>query len=60
MTGKDETVQTTSDDYYDFVNIFRKFISIVTLLNKYKAKELSLYLKENGNVIYATYLVSNM
>ena len=60
MIGKDETAQATSGDYYDFVNIFRRFISTVTLLNKYEAKELSLYLKENGNVIYATYLVRQL
>jgi len=47
-----------TEDYYNFTEIFREFMSIVT--RGFNFKELSLYLKDNGNVIYATYLIEKV
>ena len=55
MIRDDATVNAKTEDYYNFTEIFREFMSIVT--QGFNYKELSLYLKDNGNVIYATYLI---
>ena len=55
MIRSDETVQAKADDYDNFNEIFREFIENVTIGWKYD--ELSLFRKDNGNVIYATYYV---
>ena len=57
MQRENKTVQATVDDYYSFVDIFRTFIHNVSSANMFSCEELSLYTKDNGNVIYATYLV---
>ncbi len=56
MIREDKTVQPVIDDYYSFTEIFREFIKQVTIQNGFNSEELSLHLKDNGNVIYATYL----
>ena len=60
MIRANKVVQPKIKDYYGFVQIFREFIEKVTVSNGFKATELSLYLKDNGNVIYATYLVKGL
>jgi len=55
LTRENKTVQASTKDYYSFVDIFRNFIKNVTL--GFECSELSLYLKDNGNVIYATYFL---
>jgi len=58
MIRDDATVQAKTEDYYNFTEIFREFITIVT--QGFNCKELSLYLKDNGNVVYATYLIEKV
>ena len=58
MIREDATVKAKTEDYYNFTEIFREFMSIVT--QGFNYKELSLYLKDNGNVIYATYLIEKV
>ena len=53
MIRADETVQASGEDYECFEEIFREFIGAVT--NGWNYDELSLFRKDNGNVIYATY-----
>lgn len=57
MIREDETIQATTDDYYGFKEIFRESIKNITMYYGFKHKELSLHLKDNGNVIYATFLI---
>ncbi|NCB44234.1 MAG: hypothetical protein EOM59_16695 [Clostridia bacterium] len=57
MIREDKTVQAETQDYYDFVEIFRGFIQSVAKENGFVANELSMHLKENGNVIYSTFLI---
>jgi hypothetical protein len=52
-----EVVKCSINDYYDFVNIFRTFIVNLSTKYQFEYEELSLYLKDSGNVIYATYLI---
>ncbi len=60
MIREDKTVQAQVQDYYDFVDIFREFMKKVTFVNGFNAKELSMHLKDNGNVIYSTYLIERL
>lgn len=60
MIREDKTVQPVIEDYYNFTDIFREFIREVTQKNNFKHEELSLHLKENGNVIYATYFIEKV
>ena len=59
MIREDKMVQPQVQDYYDFVDIFRQFMKEVTSKNGFTCEELSMHLKENGNVIYSTYLINN-
>ena len=55
MIRDDKTVQASGEDYECFEEIFREFIEKVTAGWRYN--ELSLFRKDNGNVIYATYYI---
>lgn len=57
LIREDKTVQPSIDDYYNYSNIFKEFMEKVATLNGFKSEELSLHVKNNGNVIYATYLI---
>ncbi|MBA7533852.1 hypothetical protein ES705_26098 [subsurface metagenome] len=58
LQGKNKTQQATDSDYRNFECIFHIFISRVAEINGFNASQISLYRSDNGNVIYATYLIN--
>ena len=58
MIKDNNVIQCTIHDYNNFEEIISNFILNVTKLNGFMFEELSIIRKDNGNVIYATYLVT--
>lgn len=57
LQGEDKTIQATEEMYFNFPDIVEKFISILCEKYHFDFNVLSLYRKENGNVVYAIFLI---
>lgn len=57
LIGEDKTQQATGKMYDDFDEIFRTGIKNAAALGDYELEKISQIRRENGNAIYATYIV---
>ena len=58
LQGENKVIQATENIYNDFDIMVDSFVYKVSDLNGFNCENLSLYRKDNGNVIYATYLIN--
>src|SRR5690606_18156050 len=55
--GPDRTIKATKEQYEKFDELVRYFITTIAKEHGFLARELSVYRKDNGNVVYACFLI---